>query len=241
MAEKNRRKVTLDARLSSAAAFVRENSVVADIGTDHAYIPIYLIEQGIADFAIASDINRGPLERARQNAADHGVSDRMRFALADGLSGVEPEREGVRDIVICGMGGELIASIIDASEYPKKEGVRLILQPMSQAARLRQYLSGAGFATVGGALCRAQDKLYQCIVCEYTGKACSLSPAELELGAENIEAEASPLFFEMLANLIKKTERAIEGQRLGGIDTARPEALLSELYTIKTKKENELK
>ncbi len=231
----------LDSRLSLAASFVREGAVCADIGTDHAYIPIYLLLSGKCESTIAADINEGPLERARINAARYGIDEGITFCLADGLSTLPLEEAGVTDIVICGMGGELIASIIDASEYPKKEGVRLILQPMSQAARLRQYLSGAGFATVGGALSRAQDKLYQCIVCEYTGKACSLSPAELELGAENIEAEASPLFFEMLANLIKKTERAIEGQRLGGIDTARLEALLSELYTIKTKKENELK
>ena len=77
--------IKLDPRLSCAAEMVRRDSVVADIGTDHAYIPVYLLTNGISRFAIASDINKGPLGRARLSADKYGVSDKMRFTLADGL------------------------------------------------------------------------------------------------------------------------------------------------------------
>ena len=128
----------LDSRLSLAASFVREGSVVADIGTDHAYIPIYLLLTNKSKSTIAADINEGPLERARINADRYGIRDGITFCLADGLSTLPLEEMGVTDIVICGMGGELIASIIDASEYAKKSGVRFILQPMSHAEKLRK-------------------------------------------------------------------------------------------------------
>ncbi|MBE6587124.1 MAG: SAM-dependent methyltransferase [Ruminococcaceae bacterium] len=225
----------LDSRLSLAASFVRDGAVVADVGTDHAYIPIYLLKTGKASAAIAADINEGPLERARINCSRYGVFEGITFCLADGLSTLPLSELCVSDIVICGMGGELIASIIDASDYVKNPAVRLILQPMSQVSRLREYLAGAGFSTVCGGMTKAQDKLYQCIVCRYDGTPRTLSPAALELGEENINAERTPIFIETLEALIKKTERAIDGRRLGGLDTASLEGLLSELYEIKGK------
>ena len=127
----------LDGRLAAAASFVRENAVVADIGTDHAHLPLWLLSAGKIRFAVASDINRAPLERAKKNAAAAGFSDRMDFVLCDGLSGLEPEKRGITDILVCGMGGELIARIVGESEYTRRPGVRLILCPMSQPDKLR--------------------------------------------------------------------------------------------------------
>ena len=177
----------LDERLSCAASFVRQDSVTADVGTDHAYLPVSLLLRGVSRFAVASDIHRGPLERARQNAAKYGVSDRMRFVLADGLAGVEPEREGVTDIVICGMGGELMARIVGESAYTRRKGVRLILQPMSAADDLRLFLAEAGYRIDDERLCRAAGKLYACLCAEYDGVRRTFTPAELLLGARNIE------------------------------------------------------
>lgn len=223
----------LDSRLSLAASFVREGAVVADIGTDHAYLPIYLLMTGKAKGAIAADINEGPLERARVNCARYGITENITFCLADGLSTLPLDELSVSDIVICGMGGELIASIIAASDYVKDPAVRLILQPMSHPEKLRAYLAKEGFKTVGGTMAKAQDKLYQCIVCEYDGVSRTLSPASLELGEENIKSEHTPVFWETLENLIKKTERAIDGRKKGGLDNTELLALLSELKDIK--------
>ncbi|MBR6676916.1 MAG: SAM-dependent methyltransferase [Clostridia bacterium] len=222
---------TLDARLSLAASFVK-GECVADIGTDHAYLPIYLILAGKCQRAIAADINEGPLERARINCARYGIEENVTFCLADGLNGLPLSEKGVTDIVICGMGGELIAGIIGASDYVKRESVRLILQPMSHPERLRLYLAENGFATDGGGMVKAQDKLYQCIVCHYDGQKRALSSAALELGEENITSP-SPVFREALDNLIQKTERAVEGRLQGGLDCARQNSLLSELYSIR--------
>ncbi len=223
----------LDPRLSLAASFVREGSTVADIGTDHAYLPIYLLQKKISKNAVAADINKGPLERARINCEKYCISHNMTFCLSDGLKDIPLEELGVTDIVICGMGGELIASILDASDYVKTPSVRLILQPMSQIARLRSYLCDSGFKTVGGAVIEAQDRLYQCIVCEYDGISRTVSSAALELGEENISNPRQRAFPKMLLQLIGKTQRAIEGRTKGGLDSTELSSLLSELYRIK--------
>lgn len=228
--------INLDGRLSCAASMVRHDSVVADIGTDHAYIPIYLITRGISRFAIASDVNKGPLERAKKNAAEYSVADRMRFTLADGLEGIEPEREGVSDIVICGMGGELIARIISASEYTKKDGVRLVLQPMSCAAELRLFLADNGYNILTEKLCQAAGKTYTCILAEYDGVRRSFDEAELILGRHNIEAN-EPLFPEFARSFAKKTEVRINGLRAGCHDASDDERILGKLNEIIKKSE----
>ena len=110
---------TPGARLCAAAGYARQGKLIADVGTDHAYLPVYLVESGVSKGALATDINRGPLERAAANVAAAGLCDRITLRLADGLDGVAdlaPE-----DIFILGMGGELIARILGDSEYIKNK------------------------------------------------------------------------------------------------------------------------
>lgn len=232
----NEKKLILDGRLSCAASMVRPDSVVADIGTDHAYIPIYLISHGISRFAIASDVNKGPLNRAKTNAAEYGVDTGMRFVLSDGLKEIEPERDGVTDIVICGMGGELISRILSESEYTKKEGVRLILQPMSCAAELRLFLADNGYNILTEKLCLASGKIYSCILAGYDGVRRSFDEAELILGRHNIEAN-EPLFADFARTFAKKTESRINGLRVGGHDASYDEMILRKLKEIIMKSE----
>lgn len=199
----------IDDRLYLAASMVREGGVVADVGTDHAYIPIFLINTEKCPRAIASDINEGPLERARQNAEKYECADSITFVLADGLDGLPLEEKGVTDIVICGMGGELIARIIDGSPYARKPGIRLILQPMTKPEHLRKYLSENGFAETDGGAAEA-DKVYQCIVCEYTGVPYSLTPAEMTVG-RNEKIRESEAFPALVKKHIKMTEKKLSG------------------------------
>ena len=99
-----------NARLASAAELVRQNAIFADIGTDHAYLPLFLLESGRINFAYCSDINEGPLASARKNAEERGMVDKMDFILTDGATVLRDR--GITDYAICGMGGELIADII---------------------------------------------------------------------------------------------------------------------------------
>lgn len=225
--------IRIDSRLSLAASFVRRGGVAADIGTDHAYIPIYLLENGISPYAIASDINEGPLSRAKENAKLHGVYDKIYFGLTDGLDGLPLSEKEVCDIVICGMGGELIARIVDDCSYALREGVNLILQPMSSIGELRYYLAKKGFKTLDEGICKSQGKIYQCINCTYTGEPCTLTEAEALIGKVNIErGRENPLFEELITNLINRTKFIIVGKEKGSGDAMSDKMLLAELEEI---------
>ena len=134
----------LDFRLRLAADFVRDGSRVADIGTDHAHLPVTLVREGRCPSAIASDIRRGPAENARRNVEEAGLGDVIAVRLGDGLNTVDAAE--VDDIVIAGMGGETIAAILEAAPWVRDAHYRLILQPMTRAERLRAYLFAEGFA-----------------------------------------------------------------------------------------------
>ena len=200
----------IDDRLYLAASLVRDGAVVADVGTDHAYIPIFLINSGKCPGAIASDVNEGPLERAKAHAEKYGIEDEITFCLTDGLKGLPLEENDVKDIIICGMGGELIADIIDGNDYTKKTVVHLILQPMTKPEKLREYLSREGFREIGGGAVKA-DKVYQCIMCEYTGEPYSLTPAELMVG-KNESIRSSEYFPLLLDKYIKMTEKKLKSK-----------------------------
>ena len=111
--------ITLDERLFTCAEFVRENSVLADVGTDHAYLPAFLLKQGKIRFALCCDINEKPLESAKATVKEYGVANRVKLYLCDGLSGVE--KDEFSDLVIAGMGGEMIIKILTDCPYIKDE------------------------------------------------------------------------------------------------------------------------
>lgn len=165
----------LDARLACAASFVRPNAVLADVGTDHAYLPIALLAEGRIAYAYAADIAPGPLATARAHLAacaeeDPTLSARIRLVLTDGLAGLEDAAPAVTDISVCGMGGELIARILSDADFVRTPGIRLILQPMTMQPYLRRWLCENGFFVERERLCRTQNgKLYSVICCHYTG------------------------------------------------------------------------
>lgn len=218
----------LDPRLSSAMDFVRQGGVVCDVGTDHAYLPIHAVLTGRCTRAVASDINRGPLMRAKANGEKCGVSHRIQYYLCDGLDGVEPEKNGITDIVICGMGGELIANIVEASAYTRKDGIRLILQPMTKTYELRKYLTESGYAILDETLSYAAGKIYACICAEFSGVPAVYTEAELLLGRHNI-SRGGELFRALAGKEILKLKKRIDGLKTGGYDAGYEEALLQEI------------
>lgn len=161
------REFSLSPRLAVCASFVRKGSVVADIGTDHALLPVWLVREGVASRAIASDINEGPIARARLNIQQHDMGHAVTTVVANGLAGIAPGQAD--DIVIAGMGGDLIAAILSAAEWIKDGDIRLILQPMSHAERLREYLFTTGFEVTEEQAVIDAGRVYSVMCAHYTG------------------------------------------------------------------------
>lgn len=229
--EKIRKLPVLDDRLATAASYVRPGGVVCDIGTDHAYIPIWLLCKGICSHAVASDVNEGPLMRARQHADAYGVDRQIAFYLSDGLDTVEPAENGVTDICICGMGGELTAAILERGTYTREPDVQMILQPMSSAYELRAYCTANGYTICDEKLCKANGKIYSCMSVYYTGKNEEYTEVELLLGKRNIEKREA-LFGEYLERNLAAVEKKIRGRTAGGLDISNETKLRGELTAI---------
>ena len=209
----------LDHRLQSAVPFVRQGAVVADVGTDHAYLPLVLTGTGQARAAVASEINAGPIERAAQHVAEYGLSDKVKTVRADGLDGIEPYHP--TDIIIFGMGGELIARIIADAPWVQNNTIRLILQPMTHAECVRRYLAETGFQVIDEVLSKESGKIYQTIVAEYNGVPYPVDDVTAELGrfAEKT-ASPSPHRAELIAHRIEVLTAAVRGKEKAGADTS---------------------
>ncbi len=224
----------LDARLSLAASFVRPGAVLADVGTDHGYLPIWLLLSGVCPRAVLTDIHKGPLDSARENGKKYGVADRMSFVLTDGLSGLDLTAEGVTDIAVCGMGGEMIAGILQKAPYTRNGNVRCILQPMSSIHDLRAYLAEAGYRIEDERLAEAEGRIYTCLLVTYDGIKRTPSPLELLLGASHIQkgVRGSALFAPYLRREYGKVQRQAEGRKKGALSTEAEEKLLAGMEVL---------
>ena len=213
----------LDARLEAAVPLIR-GGVVADVGTDHAYLPISLLRRGLCRFAVATDIHKGPAEVAAAHLAANGIGDECACVLlTDGLHGAETFHP--TDICIFGMGGEMIAHIIDEAPWVKDSAVRLILQPMTRMEFLRDYLDSHGFAIREEQLVKT-DRIYQIICAEFDGQAHTHTPLEQLLGAHNMRRRDA-----LCLALAHQQKAILENSRAGKLrgkcpDTSREDELL---------------
>ena len=222
---------TLDARLSCAAAFVRAGAVLADVGTDHAYLPIALLSCGAISYAYAADVAKGPLATAQAHldacAADvPDLRDRIRLVLTDGLAGLDAVEPHVTDISICGMGGELIARILSDAPFVRNPAIRLILQPMTMQPVLRRWLADNGFSVEHERLCTANGKLYSVICCHFSGEVRTLMCPLLGdvLLSQEDNTALLPLY---LRTNIERLSRVVEGRSSAGVDCTEERAALA--------------
>ena len=173
-------KMQLSKRLSAAADLVGSGSRVVDVGTDHGFVPIYLIEEGKASHVVAMDVNEGPLERARAHVAENGMEDEIELRLSDGLSALN---EGEADTMICaGMGGLLMMRIIDEGDPVSKGITHMILQPQSDLYAFRKHLRDLGFTIEEEREIFEDGKYYVAMLvntCESTFDAYAQATAEL--------------------------------------------------------------
>lgn len=158
--------IKLTNRLKTAASFVRADRVTADVGTDHGYLPAFLVMSGITTDAIAADIAQGPLDNARKTVEKYSLGNNIRLILSDGLCNIP---HNVDELIICGMGGNLIADILAAAPWIKNENMHLVLQPMTHSQDVRQYLAENGFYIEDEKTCCDDNKNYIVISAYYNG------------------------------------------------------------------------
>lgn len=194
----------LSPRLRMVGELVPAGARLADVGTDHAYLPAALILEGRIPWAVAADLRRGPLDRARATVREYGLAGRVAFRLCDGLSGIRPDE--VDAVAVAGMGGETIAAILSAAPWLWEREAPLILQPMSSLPDLRGWLLDNGYRIVEERLAREGDALYNAMLVR-AGEMAPLSPAELWAG-KNTDG---PLRGAWLDRWIARTGRALEG------------------------------
>lgn len=223
----DRKQLALQPRLHLLARLVPEGCRLTDVGTDHGYLPVALLQQGRIAAAIASDIGAEPLEHARRTAMQYGV-DGMDFRLCAGLSGVAPEETDV--IVIAGMGGETIISILQDAPWTADGQHRLLLQPMTKAAALRHWLTDNGYTFTDERLVEDKGRIYP-ILCVKGGVFRPLTEAEALCG---VLLADDPLYAAYLTEHITKLRRSAEGLRRssdpgGGRLAVQAESLAAEL------------
>lgn len=220
------RPIQLDARLGAVANFVRKDSVVADIGTDHAYLPVFLVQQNIAKKVIACDCNAGPLSRAAETVKAYRMENGIVLRLGDGLKAVFPGE--CDDVIIAGMGGELIADIIKAAPWVKDPRYRLILQPMTKAERLRKFLLESGFAVERETAVVDSDKIYNVLCSAYRGQV-TFDETDIFFGGLRSDQSAAAAAYRQ--KVIDRLQKRMAGLQKAGKNTAALLALMRKLQT----------
>lgn len=202
--------ITLPPRLQAVARWVPSGCRFADIGTDHAYLPAFLLQEKILSHAIAADLRQGPLARARATAARYGLTSAMDFRLSDGLQALMP---GEADcIAIAGMGGETIRAILEAAPWTRERQVRLLLQPQTNLPELRRWLTGSGYAIHADCCVREENRWYTVLWVTGGTDSTAWTPASLLAGHPS-QWEACACREAHLRFLLERTQRQIEGLR----------------------------
>ena len=197
----------MNKRLQKIAGFVKPGRGLADVGTDHCYLPLWLAEHGYEGELFATDIVEKPLASAERTLREAGMSGRIKLLLCDGLSLCPPER--IDSIVVAGLGGDTICGILDRAEFCLDKAYTLILQPMTKAEVLRYWLVNNGFYLSREELVLDGGTIYQVIEAKY-GKKTSLTDAELFIGKwDNVKND--PLLPNYLSDCKKRFEKEIEG------------------------------
>lgn len=192
-------------RLELVASFVPQGAILLDVGSDHAYLPIELVERGQIKSAIAGEVVEGPYQSAVKNVEAHGLKEKIQVRLANGLAAFE-EADQVSVITIAGMGGRLIARILEEGLGKLANVERLILQPNNREDDLRIWLQDHGFQIVAESILEEAGKFYEFLVVEV---------GEMELSARDtrfgpfLSREISPVFVQKWQKEAEKLEFAL--------------------------------
>lgn len=202
--------IELGERLTRVASFVPNGSKVCDVGSDHAYLPVYLIQNDQISCAIAGEVVEGPFLSAKQTVRDYRMEDRIEVRLGDGLQILSKEDE-ITAVTICGMGGELISRILEAgysgSHLNGRE--RLILQPNVAEHFVREWLMNHSYQIVEETVVQDNHRLYEIIVAEPVGKRVKYTELELKYGPILLK-EATELCVAKWTRMNRKNKEILE-------------------------------
>lgn len=198
--------IQLSKRLQQVAEFVKENAVLADIGSDHAYLPAYLVKKGIIQRAIAGEVVKGPYESAVRNVKREDLESHITVRLANGLEAIKRE-DNVDTVTIAGMGGALIATILEEGKEQLEVVERIITQPNIHAEAIRQWAVTNDWGIVEERILKEDGKIYEVVVLE-KGKS-SYTMKELLLGPFLLK-EKSVVFHEKWQREIKQWQTILQ-------------------------------
>ncbi|MEG6585843.1 tRNA (adenine(22)-N(1))-methyltransferase [Dendrosporobacter sp. 1207_IL3150] len=196
----------LGERLTAVASLIPKNTVMADIGTDHAYLPIYLLKSNIIRSAVAGEVNKGPYHAAKETIEYYGAVNDVSLRLGDGLDVIRPNEVDV--VVIAGMGGGTIVDILEKSPETAKSLQQIILQPMNASATLRKWLVENGWFIADELLVKEDERLYE-IISAKQGKQIEIEPILFDIGPV-LWSSRSVLLKEHIENLILQAKRILK-------------------------------
>ena len=223
----------MDKRLVTCAKLCT-GDFVCDVGTDHGYLPCFMIKENMCKKALACDVAPMPLRSAEEHIRREGFSDRIKTVLSDGLDNVPPE--GITDVVMAGMGGELILRIISEAPWLCAMDKHLVLQPMTTAMQLREGRAALGFTIDREEAVVDSDKIYSVMSVYYTGqKRDNLKLIDLYMGQIK---PGSPFSARYAKSVRHNIENKIKGMRHGGADSSALEILLQMLLDLYGEEEN---
>lgn len=207
----------LTERLEKIASLVDRGEWIADIGTDHGYIPSYLLENKIIDHAVLSDINQGPLENSMKEIERIDMLDKVEFRLGAGLKVIAPGEVGTA--IIAGMGGILISDILEESKPVSRSLKKIILQPMQAPEVLRAYLCHNGYKIIAEHLVREDHRIYEIIEAVFSGDNVDNKEVYSDIEFE-IPQKISEEYFDLRKDLVEK--KIIESRsildKIGGVE-----------------------
>ena len=203
--------MAVNSRLMKIAGMIQKGDRVADIGTDHAYLPVFLIREGIASFAYACDVADGPLLNAKANI-ERLKAKNIELRKGDGLNAVKPQEADT--FIIAGMGGDLIIKILSDCDWIKNERYELLLQPMTSVEDLHAFLMKNGFEIKEEQAVISASRVYSVIKAVYSGNCREVSPKDFYLGklpcnlgsAEQVYIKRKRRILQKLAEDIKNIE-----------------------------------
>ncbi len=217
------KEIQISRRLQSVAAFVQEGKRLADVGCDHGYIPIYLLQKKKIEKAIAMDINQGPLMRAKEHIQEWGLEKYIDTRLSDGVKALKPNE--VQSVVIAGMGGPLMEKILTEGNEVLQTVTELVLQPQSEIGHFRRFLIENGYEITHEEMILEDGKYYP-IMRAVHGKAKEQTEAEYLYGKKLLQ-NRNPVLKEFLDREQVKAEELLE--KLKNSQTPSAKARISEL------------